>query len=139
MKKILPNYWTKLFSSILVAYLLSILIIFIWAMTKGADATGIFWVVFVVLLSTWVMFLKYGMILFVIMSWVTMFAGGANAHPFITKIAYLLERIFQPLLRPIQRLIPGFGGIDFSPIVFFIGLMFIEQLIVSLRVMGGMQ
>ncbi|MDD2867685.1 YggT family protein [Neomegalonema sp.] len=42
-----------------------------------------------------------------------------------------LERLVEPMLRPIRRLLPDLGGIDLSPIVLMIGVNFVEILLVK--------
>ena len=39
-----------------------------------------------------------------------------------------LYRITEPALRPIRRLIPLLGGIDISPVVLILGLVFLRNL-----------
>ena len=43
-----------------------------------------------------------------------------------------LYKITDPVLNPVRKLIPPFKGIDFSPIIVFIGLGFVK------RIVGGM-
>ena len=40
-----------------------------------------------------------------------------------------LEKITEPLYRPIRRVLPDFGGIDFSPMVVIIILMVLQKLL----------
>ena len=47
-------------------------------------------------------------------------------------IGTVLFRLTEPVLGPIRRLLPNFGGIDFSPIVAIIALIFIEKVIFRL-------
>lgn len=135
MKRWMPFPWAKRFAAIKVAYLITLVGLLVF--TGKLGIVNIFVIPLVLLFSTWVAFLKYGMILFVIMSWVTMFAGGSGAHPMIRKSYYLLQETFRPLLQPIQRVLPDFGGIDFSPIIFFFGLMFVEQWVFRLFSLVG--
>ena len=47
--------------------------------------------------------------------------GVVNIHqPFVRSIHEVLERITQPLYRPIRKILPDVGGIDFSPWVLLI-------------------
>lgn len=41
----------------------------------------------------------------------------------------LLDRIVEPLLRPIRRLLPDVGGIDLSPMVLILILVLIDRII----------
>jgi|TARA_Y100000746_G_C15271435_1_gene353754 YggT family protein len=40
-----------------------------------------------------------------------------------------LYKITEPALRPIRRFVPNFGGIDISPIILVLGLIFVRNLI----------
>jgi len=65
----------------------------------------------------------------VILSWLLAFnilnvsSGGVRA--FIVA----LDRITAPIYRPIRRLLPDFGGIDFSPLVILILIQVIKKLL----------
>jgi len=70
----------------------------------------------------------------VILSWLLAFnvlnvsSGGVRA--FIVA----LDRITAPLYRPIRRLLPDFGGIDFSPLVILILIQVIKKLLAGVLV-----
>jgi YggT family protein len=49
-------------------------------------------------------------------------------HP----VRSFLDRIVQPLLRPIQRMLPSMGGIDFSPLILLLLVQLVENIVVSL-------
>jgi len=57
-----------------------------------------------------------------VLSWIS--PGGYN------PIAEVLDRITDPLLRPVRRVIPLVGGIDLSPLVVLIGLQVLKMLLV---------
>lgn len=75
----------------------------------------------------------------VILSWLLAFnvlnvsSGGVRA--FIVA----LDRLTAPLYRPIRRLLPDFGGIDFSPLVVLILIQVIQKLLdgVVMQYYGG--
>ena len=53
-----------------------------------------------------------------------------NTHnDFIRSLYAALEKITEPLYRPIRRFLPDFGGIDFSPMVVVILLMVFDKLL----------
>jgi len=54
--------------------------------------------------------------------------------PPFNPIRSFLDRIIQPLLRPIQRILPSFGGLDFSPLVLLLLVQVLERVLVSLLV-----
>lgn len=53
-------------------------------------------------------------------------------QPFAQRSMQVLDRLVQPALRPIQRLLPNFGGIDLSPIVLIFLLTFLQRAIYGL-------
>ena len=65
----------------------------------------------------------------VILSWLFVFnvlnvsSGGVRAF------AGALEKITAPIYRPIRKILPDFGGIDFSPVVVLLGIMVIQRLL----------
>jgi YggT family protein len=65
----------------------------------------------------------------VIMSWLLAFNVLNNSNSVVRQINYGLHRLTEPLLGPIRRRMPDLGGIDISPIVLLLGLMFIQQLL----------
>jgi YggT family protein len=48
----------------------------------------------------------------------------------VRAIADFLYRITEPVLRPIRRWMPNFGGIDISPIVVWLIILFIQWVII---------
>lgn len=52
--------------------------------------------------------------------------------PVYHPIRRLLGRIFDPLLRPIQHILPSLGGFDISPMVVMLLLWLINSLIIGL-------
>lgn len=65
----------------------------------------------------------------VIMSWLVAFGIVNRSNPYVRQIGYALDRLTDPLLRPIRRFLPDLGGIDISPIILLIGLQFLGILI----------
>ena len=52
-----------------------------------------------------------------ILSWLVVF-NVINTHSdFVRSFLYALDRITAPLYRPIRKILPDFGGLDFSPMV----------------------
>ncbi len=48
------------------------------------------------------------------------------------QLVQIIYQLTEPLLAPIRRVLPQTGGMDFSPIVAFIGLIVVEQIIITL-------
>jgi YggT family protein len=61
------------------------------------------------------------------MSFVMMFSGSMSPHPILRLIWQLTE----PVMAPIRKVVPPMGGMDFSPIVIFIGIQLIQNLLIT--------
>jgi YggT family protein len=53
----------------------------------------------------------------VIVSWLVAFNVLNLQQPFVRAVYTGMERVTAPLYRPIRKIMPDFGGLDFSPIV----------------------
>jgi YggT family protein len=69
-----------------------------------------------------------------IFSWLIVFNVINTYNDFVRSFIRALDRITEPLYRPIRRILPDFGGIDFSPFVVLILIMVIQRLLVGLKV-----
>ncbi|MEZ5864709.1 MAG: YggT family protein [Geminicoccaceae bacterium] len=58
-----------------------------------------------------------------------------TGNRFIYTIGDFLNRITEPLLRPIRNILPNLGGIDISPMVLILALYFIRDLAFQLLVL----
>jgi len=74
-------------------------------------------------------------IIWAVMSWLTAFNVINTTNRFVNTIQDTLGRITEPLLRPIRSILPSLGGIDISPIILVLILMFLRNLVLEL---GGM-
>jgi YggT family protein len=64
----------------------------------------------------------------VILSWLVAFNVINLQSNFIRTIVDTLDRVTTPLYRPIRKLMPDFGGIDFSPIVLILAIQILRKL-----------
>ena len=64
-----------------------------------------------------------------IVSWLIAFQVINTRNQFVRQLAEFLFRITEPALRPIRSILPNLGGIDISPVILIIGLLFLEQVI----------
>lgn len=65
-----------------------------------------------------------------VMSWLIAFNVINTHNDFVRQVWTTLERITDPLYRPIRRVLPDFGALDLSPIVV---LILIQVLDIALR------
>jgi YggT family protein len=65
----------------------------------------------------------------VILSWLFAFNVLNTSSNGVRTLAVAIDRLTAPLYRPIRRLLPDFGGIDFSPLVILILIQVIKKLL----------
>ena len=69
----------------------------------------------------------------VVLSWLVAF-NVVNLHqPFVRGLFTALDRMTEPLYRPIRKILPDFGGIDFSPLVLLLLVQVISMLVGGAR------
>ena len=58
------------------------------------------------------------------------------SNQFVAAIYSAVNALLDPILRPIRRIMPNTGAIDFSPIVLIIGLKIVQIVLGNLVVAG---
>ncbi len=66
----------------------------------------------------------------VILSWLVAFQVVNTHNRFIYMVGDFLYRATEPALKPIRRVMPNLGGLDISPIILILGLVFLRQLLI---------
>src|SRR5262245_8267806 len=64
-----------------------------------------------------------------IMSWLVAFGVVNMRNQFIRMVGDVLERLTEPALRPIRRVMPNLGGVDISPVILLLLLFFLRNLL----------
>jgi YggT family protein len=64
-----------------------------------------------------------------ILSWLIAFNVVNTQNRFVFTVADILYRIIEPALRPIRRFVPNLGGIDISPVILILFLIFIRDVV----------
>ncbi len=80
-------------------------------------------IVTIIDLLTWVI------IIWAVMSWLTAFNIINTNNRFVLSALDTLGRITEPLLRPIRAIVPNLGGVDISPVILILLLMFLRDLV----------
>jgi YggT family protein len=62
----------------------------------------------------------WSIIAWVIVGWLVQFDVINMRNRMASQVVHFLERINRPILRPVSRIIPAFGGIDISPMIVII-------------------
>ena len=71
-----------------------------------------------------------------VMGWLIAFNVINTYNDFVANIWMALDRMTQPIYRPIRKILPDLGALDLSPIVVLI-LIFIVQRVLVMTVSGG--
>jgi YggT family protein len=67
----------------------------------------------------------------VIASWLINFQVLNLRQPLVAQLWYALNRLTEPLYRPIRRFLPDLGGIDLAPLVVLLVIFALRQLIAN--------
>ncbi len=65
-----------------------------------------------------------------VLSWLIAFNVVNTRNALVAGIGEFLYRITEPALRPIRNLLPNLGGIDISPVILILIILFLENVIV---------
>ena len=84
---------------------------------------------FLILISTILNIYFYIVIASVVLSWLLAFNIVNPHNEFVRQIRYFVYRLTEPLLGPIRRVLPDLGGLDLSPMVLLLGIIFARNLI----------
>jgi YggT family protein len=68
----------------------------------------------------------------VVLSWLIAFNVINTRNSFVHQIGDFLGRATEPTLRPIRNVLPNLGGIDISPLVLILLLIFARRLLAQL-------
>ena len=75
---------------------------------------------------------KWVVIIAVVLSNLVQFGVLDRRNRIVWQIGDILYRLTEPVLRPIRRALPNFGGIDLSPIVLFVVIWIAQMLLTRL-------
>jgi YggT family protein len=80
------------------------------------------------LISTLITLYIWALVTSAILSWLAAFNVINTRNRFVYMVGDFLYRVTEPALRPIRRVIPTMGGIDLSPLILILGLIFLRSL-----------
>ena len=84
---------------------------------------------FLIIFNTAVNIVWWIIIIQVVLSWLISF-NVLNLHQrFVWQVWHGLNRLTEPLYRPIRRVLPDMGGIDLSPLVVLFGLFALQVIV----------
>jgi YggT family protein len=65
-----------------------------------------------------------------ILSWLVALNVVNTSNQFVRSLLNALDRMTSPLYRPIRKILPDFGGLDFSPIVILL-LIYVLRILLA--------
>src|SRR3954454_20990941 len=72
---------------------------------------------------TWIIIIQ------VVLSWLFAFNVLNTSSHGVRTFAVAIDRVTAPLYRPVRRILPDFGGIDFSPLVILLLIQVLHKLL----------
>ena len=73
--------------------------------------------------------LRWIIIIQAIMSWLVAFNVINTYNDFVRQLLYALDKITEPIYRPIRRVMPDFGALDLSPLVALLLIIILQMVI----------
>jgi YggT family protein len=74
----------------------------------------------------------YVLIAAAVLSWLLVFNVVSPRNQAVTMIGEFLYRITEPVLRPIRNVLPDMGGIDISPVILILIIVFIQSVLLPI-------
>ncbi len=69
-----------------------------------------------------------------VLSWLIAFNVINTQNRFVYTLVDVIYRLTEPALRPIRRFLPDFGGIDISPVVLLLLLIYVPKFLFEMYV-----
>ena len=74
---------------------------------------------------------QFLLLVYIIATWLVNFNIINTSNRFVYSIMEILYRLCEPSLNIVRRYIPNFGNIDISPVIVYLGLWFLRNLIIE--------
>ena len=125
-RSFIPGYRGIDFSSLMLAFVVEAAAICILILLYGGNIPEISliltWafvgVIYFILNIYW-----WAVIASIVMSWILAASGNMNPH----YILRLIWQLTEPIMAPVRKVVPPMGGLDFSPIIFFVLISLIQN------------
>jgi YggT family protein len=84
---------------------------------------------FINLINTVITLYIWVLVISAILSWLVAFNVVNTRNRFVYTVGDICYRITDPVLRPIRRMLPNLGGVDISPVIVILLLVFLRDAI----------
>jgi YggT family protein len=82
---------------------------------------------FINLINTVISLYIWVLVISAVLSWLVAFNVVNTRNRFVYTVGDICHRLTEPVLRPIRRILPQFGGIDISPVIAILLLVFLRD------------
>src|SRR3954469_17379383 len=79
---------------------------------------------FLLHIVTWIIIIQ------AVLSWLIAFNVINTHNDFVRQVLYALSRMTEPMYRPIRRIMPDFGALDFSPLVVLLLIQIVSGIVI---------
>ncbi len=73
--------------------------------------------------------LRWIIIIQAILSWLVAFNVINTYNDFVRQVLFALDKITEPIYRPIRRIMPDFGALDLSPLVALLLIIIVQMVL----------
>ena len=73
-----------------------------------------------------------------VLSWLVAFNVVNTHNDFVRQLLYALGRMTEPFYRPIRRILPDFGALDFSPLVVLLIIQIMRSVVLPQLALSAM-
>ncbi|MET0373036.1 MAG: YggT family protein [Rhizorhabdus sp.] len=73
--------------------------------------------------------LRWIIIIQAIMSWLVAFNVINTYNDFVRQVLFALDKITEPIYRPIRKIMPDFGQLDLSPLVALLLIIILQMVL----------
>ena len=74
--------------------------------------------------------LQWIIIIQAVLSWLVAFNVVNTHNDFVRQVLFALSRMTEPVYRPIRRVLPDFGALDFSPLVVLLVIQILRTIVI---------
>jgi YggT family protein len=127
LRRLVPPFKRFDLASAVIAWLISVAFYAFIIFALSDQSIGIGRLLFIGLLRTVLILIGFYFWTIIIIVVASFLAQGPQ-HPVLT----LLSQLVDPLIRPVRRILPNVGPLDFSPMVAMFGLWFVQTNLQSL-------
>jgi len=69
----------------------------------------------------------------IVVSWLVVFDVLNTRNRWVYKFCDLLNKLTNPLILRLRRIVPPLGGVDITPMIIIFGIYFLQEALISLQ------